>query len=343
MAFTRKDFLRTSALATFGGAAFSLSNPNQAEAAAASDEKKIRPKALKKGDTLGLVAPASPIYDASEFDEMLINVQNLGFNLKLAEHVRTQYGYLAGTDAERAGDVMTMFQDDEVDGIMCIRGGWGCNRILPLLDYQVIKENPKVFCGFSDITSLHMAFYEKSDLISFHGPVGKSEWTDMTTKAFKDIIKKGKKRKYSVPPEFDNTFVINPGTVTGRMLGGNLTVLVSMIGSDYLPDFEDAILYVEDVGENVYRIDRLMMQLKLSGILDEIAGFVFGKCTDCDAGENSLTLKQVLNGYIKPLNIPAFSGAMISHDDNNITIPVGIEATIDSEHKTIQLLQSGVV
>ncbi|MAL16427.1 MAG: LD-carboxypeptidase [Balneola sp.] len=344
MAFTRKDFLKTSALVSLTGAAFSITGC-EAEADVHSPQaipNKIKPKALKKGDTLGLVAPASPIYQSSVFEEMLENLKALGFELKLGEHVWSQRGYLAGMDEQRAGDLMNMFEDPEVDGIMCIRGGWGCNRILPLLDYEVIRNNPKVFCGFSDITSLHMAIYQHSDLITFHGPVGKSDWNDFTTSAFKQVIWNGETPEFSVPDELDETFVVTEGKAEGKMLGGNLSVLVSMIGSDYLPSFEDSILFLEDIGESVYRIDRMFTQLKLAGILDQLNGFVFGKCTDCDAGSNSLSLKQVFDDHIKPLNIPAFYGAMISHEENNITIPMGMKAMIDSEKKTIQMLESGV-
>ncbi|HBX67269.1 MAG TPA: LD-carboxypeptidase, partial [Balneolaceae bacterium] len=191
-------------------------------------------------------------------------------------------------------------------------------------------------------TSLHMAIYQHSDLITFHGPVGKSDWNDFTTSAFKQVIWNGETPEFSVPDELDETFVVTEGKAEGKMLGGNLSVLVSMIGSDYLPSFEDSILFLEDIGESVYRIDRMFTQLKLAGILDQLNGFVFGKCTDCDAGSNSLSLKQVFDDHIKPLNIPAFYGAMISHEENNITIPMGMKAMIDSEKKTIQMLESGV-
>lgn len=341
MAFTRKDFLRTTALASLTGVA--LTSAGCESTPQTLVPKKIKPKALKAGDTLGLIAPGFPISQSSVFDEMLVNLENLGFNLKLGEHVKARYGYFAGTDEQRASDVMNMFRDPEVDAIMCIRGGWGCNRILPLLDYDQIKANPKVLCGFSDITSLHMAIYQKSDLITFHGPVGKSAWTDLTTDAFKRILWEGDPAVYILPKDQEDSFVVTQGNAKGKLLGGNLTVLVSMIGSGYLPSFENAILFLEDVGESVYRIDRMLTQLKMAGILDQLSGFVFGKCTDCEAGDNSLTLQQVLDDHVKPLQIPAFYGAMISHEDDNITLPVGIEAEIDAARKTIHVLDSAVV
>jgi muramoyltetrapeptide carboxypeptidase len=343
MAFSRKDFIKRTALIGTAGLTFGtvgcVSDPKMN---APVIPRKTKPKALKKGDTLGLVAPASPIYQSSEFDEMLVDLEALGFNLKLGEHVRDQRGYLAGTDENRAADFMRMFEDDSVDAIMCVRGGWGCNRILPLLDYEVIRQHPKLLCGFSDITSLHMALYTKSDLISFHGPVGKSVWTDFTVEAFQSITEHGNPSIFMIPDSSDDQFVINGARSRGRLLGGNLSVLSAMIGSDYVPTFNGAILFLEDVGESVYRIDRMLTQLKLAGILDQITGFVFGKCTDCSAGSNSLSMQQLLYDHIKPLGIPAFYGAMISHEEDNITLPVGVEAEIDADRQTIHVLESGV-
>jgi muramoyltetrapeptide carboxypeptidase len=341
MAITRKDFLKTTALVSLTGAAIGITGCETK--AAPGSAQKIKPRALKTGDTLGLAAPASPIYDSAVFDEMLTNLKALGFKLKQGKYVRSQRGYLAGTDQQRADDLMDMFRDPEVDGIMSIRGGWGSNRILPLLDFDVFRNNPKVFSGFSDITSLLLAMYKKSDLITFHGPVGKSSWNLFTTRAFKQITLDGKTPTFEIPADDKRNFVITPGTIEGKLLGGNLSVLVSMIGSDYLPSFENAVLYLEDVGESVYRIDRMLTQLKLAGILNQISGFVFGKCTECEAGDNSLTLAQVFDDHIKPLDIPAFYGAMISHEDDNITLPVGINARIDATKKTIHVLESAVV
>lgn len=339
MAISRKNFLKTSALASLSG--FSLSSSN-ARALTQNSRKLVKPKALKRGDTLGLIAPASPIYEESVFNKMLKDVEGLGYKIKLGKHVKNRNGYLAGTDTDRAQDLMDMFGNPEIDGIICTRGGWGSNRIIDKIDYDLVRQNPKVFCGFSDITSLHMAFYTQSGLHTFHGPVGKSVWNELTTAAFKLMVETTQKPLFSVPDGEEDAFTITPGKANGKLFGGNLTVLVSMIGSQYLPSFQDSILFLEDIGENIYRIDRMLTQLKLSGILDEISGFIFGKCTDCSAGENSLTLKQVLDDHIKPLKIPAFYGAMISHEDSNLTLPVGIEARIDARAKSIQLLDTAV-
>lgn len=334
MSLSRKNFL---ALSGLGLASSIVKKP--------SGNRKldlIKPNRIKEGATIGLVAPGSPIYSSDQFDEMLLNLRELGYVLKLGKHVKDRNGYLAGKDADRADDLMMMFQDNEVDAILCIRGGWGCNRILPLLDYEVIKANPKPLIGFSDITSLHMAIQHKTGLVTFHGPVGKSEWNPFTISSWNKVLVKGETTKFEIPQDQVDSYIINSGAATGRLLGGNLTVLTAMIGSEYLPDFTGSILFLEDVGEDVYRIDRMLTQLKLSGILNQINGFVFGKCTDCSANENSLTLREVFSDHISVLNIPAYYGAMISHERKNITLPVGIQATINTEDKSIRLLEPGV-
>lgn len=338
MDFSRKDFLKLSGLAAFSGI---TGTAKAGTAPVHSLPDLIKAPPVKAGDTLSLIAPASPIYDETDFEQMLTDLRDLGFKLKEGNHVRKQRGYLAGTDEERASDLMDAFRDPETDGIICVRGGWGCNRILPLIDFNVIAAHPKFFMGFSDITSLHLSIYKHTGLVTFHGPVGKSKWTDITLGSFKDVAWEGDKSEYLIPEDHD-AYTIQSGVTEGRLLGGNLTVLAAMIGSDYVPSFENAILFLEDVGESVYRIDRMLTQLKLAGILDQISGFVFGKCTACDSGSNSLTLQQVFEDHISPLEIPAFYGALISHEDDNVTIPVGTIGQMDADAKSLRLLESGV-
>ena len=337
MSISRKQFLKNTGLASLGLAGLSKSSSNNEKTIS---NELILPKAISWNSTIGLVAPASPIYDSSQFDEMISTLNELGFNLKLGQHVQDQYGYLAGTDEDRAQDLMSMFTDPEVDAILCVRGGWGCNRIIDLLDYEIIKANPKPLIGFSDITSLHNALLSKTGLVSFHGPVGKSEWNSFTKNSFEEVLINKKRGVYELDELQIDAFTITKGTAEGPLLGGNLSVLVAMLGSDYLPSFDNAILFLEDVGEDVYRLDRMLTQLKLNGILDQISGFIFGKCTNCDAGSNSLTIPQLFDDLIKPLNIPAYYGAMISHEKLNVTIPVGIRARMNAEEMKFEALSS---
>lgn len=297
---------------------------------------------------IGLVSPGSRLHDPERYDEIIAQIKSLGFQVKVAPNARNQYGYFSGSDQERAEDLNAMFADDSVDAIMAFRGGWGSNRILDKIDYELIRNNPKIIVGFSDITALLLTIYARTGLITFHGPVGKSEWTDFTTRHFREVL--GSSSGFTLETlendlcEDCNEFtVITPGQSKGKLLGGNLTVLTSMLGSDYLPQWKDAILLLEDVGENVYRIDRMLTQLKIAGVLDQISGFILGQCTDCDrANSYSLTLNQVLNDHIKPLGIPAYSGALFGHIDHMITFPIGLSATMDAQQGSITLLEGAV-
>lgn len=336
MTTSRRDFLsRLSALSLLGLAPSSIWLGDYFDST-------LKPKRIKPGATLGLVAPGSPIYNPSDFENMIKSLEGLGYTLVLGKHVKDRKGYLAGIDEDRISDLINMFQDENIDAILCTRGGWGSNRLLPLIDFEVIKNNPKPLIGFSDITSLLLSIYKKTGMVTFHGPVGKSEWNEFTVASWNDVLIKAKKASYEIPEDQTDSFTITSGEAEGVLLGGNLTVLTSMIGSDYLPDFDEAILFFEDIGEDVYRVDRMLTQLKLSGILNKVSGFVFGKCTDCSAGSNSLTLKEVFEDHITPLDIPAFYGAMISHEERNITLPIGIKARMDADKKKIQLLETAV-
>lgn len=317
----------------------------------------LKPPRLKAGDTVGLVAPAGYI-DRKDIDDIKGVLAKLGLKVKLGAHVYNRYGYLAGSDADRAADVNAMFADASVQAILPVRGGWGCNRILPFLDYSLIRSNPKILIGLSDITSLLIAINAKSGLVTFHGPTGQSSWNPFTVDYVKRILFNGevftlqnlKSNNNSSTTQF-RVETITPGKVRGKLVGGNLSVLTAMIGSAYLPSWKDIILFVEEIGEEVYRVDRMLTQLKLAGILEQIAGFVFGQCTDCDRitkensqkdGEESLTLAQVLRDHIQPLGIPAWNGSMIGHIKDKFTLPVGVEVEIDATQGTIQLLESAV-
>jgi muramoyltetrapeptide carboxypeptidase len=280
-------------------------------------------------------------------------VAALGLKVKVGPHVLDRYGYLAGKDADRAADLNAMFADDSVAAVLCVRGGWGCNRLLPLLDYKTIATHPKILLGYSDITALLVAIYAKTGLVTFHGPVGASNWNPYSLDFVRRILFQAEAVAMSNPADRGNGLVVTkdriqtltPGTASGRLLGGNLTVLSAMLGSEYLPDWSGAILFLEDTNEHIYRIDRMLTQLQLAGVLDKISGFVFGKCTKCDPGDGygSLTLEEVLNDHIRPLKIPAYSGAMIGHIENKFTVPLGVQVRIDAEHGTLAMLESAVL
>lgn len=313
----------------------------------------IKPNRLKQGDTIGLFCPAAPAYSRETVQIAQESLAALGFQTKVGPHVYDRYGYLAGRDADRASDLHAFFDDKSVTAVMAIHGGWGCARLLPLLDYNLIQRNPKILIGYSDVTALLLAIYAKTGLVTYHGPVGSATFNGYTVDWFKKLLINGEAVTMRNPADKgdnltqvqDRITTIRPGLARGRLVGGNLTVLSHLIGTPYLPDWKNAILFVEDTHEEVYRMDRMFAHLKLAGILDQLAGFVFGKCTDCGTGSGgygSLTLDDVLTEYIVPLNKPAYSGAMIGHIRDKFTVPLGIEAEMDATAGTIRLLDSAV-
>jgi muramoyltetrapeptide carboxypeptidase len=345
VAFDRRSFLQGLAAA---GAAAAL--PAGAMAAASAR----RPPRLRPGDTVGLIEPAGFTHDAFDLGEVKATIAAMGLVPKVAPHVAARYGYLAGTDAERAADVNAMFADPAVRAIFAIRGGWGCARILPLLDYGLIRAHPKLLVGFSDITALHMALAARAGFATIHGPVAASSWGKVSWDSFRSIAFEGATPLYRAPdvaedrlaPRGGHIRTLRPGKATGRLLGGNLTVLSALVGTPYLPDFSGAILFIEDTNEAEYRIDRMLTQLSLAGILGRVAGVVFGQCTDCVADGPSyggFTLSEVLQQHLAPLGVPAFQGALFGHVANQFSLPEGIRAEIDAGAGTIRILEPAVV
>jgi muramoyltetrapeptide carboxypeptidase len=316
----------------------------------------LRPRRLRAGDTVGLVSPGSPI--AEDFGVQLAreSFEAMGLRVRMGRFVRERQGYFAGTDAERAADVNAMFADPEVHAVFALRGGWGTARILPAVDFDLIRRNPKVLVGYSDITSLLNAVYARSGLVSFHGPMGVSRWTPYPREHFRRLLFDAEAIEFSNPVDTrgdlvqreDRVRTITPGTARGRLVGGNLSVLAGIVGSGFVPPWEGSILFLEDVDEGIHRMDRMLTQLALAGVLGAIRGFVFGKCTDCDAGGSpgggygSPTLDQVLAEHVAPLGIPAWSGAMIGHVTDQWTLPVGAEVEIDAARGTIRMLEPAV-
>ena len=333
---TRRQFLQT----LMG----SLLLPRLSKIVLARSLPQIKPQGLKIGDTVGLISPAS-IINQDNLTQAIDFLKAYGFKVKVGNHVLDQYGYLAGQDADRAADVNGMFADEQVKAILAMRGGWGCNRILPLLDYDLIRRHPKILMGFSDITSLLLGIYARTGLITFHTPVGISTWNWFSLMYGQKILLN---KEATVFQNLTSHAIetINPGKTKGRLLGGNLSVLTAMIGSSYLPSWKNTILFVEEVGEAIYRVDRMLTQLKIGGILDQLAGFIFANCSNCSTDaddEPSLSLKQVLSDHIAPLSIPAWYGSMIGHIKNQFIVPLGVEVEIDGEGGTISMLEPAVV
>jgi len=309
---------------------------------------------LRPGDTLGLVSPANATFEREPLKIAIESLQALGFKVKPGQYVAARRGPFAGTDAQRAADVNAMFADDSVAGIIAMTGGSGCNRIVDKLDYELIRRRPKFFGGFSDLTCLVNAIHRQTGLVAFHSPVAVSEWNDYSVQSFKAIAMNAEAatlRNPVVKPVDDlvareeRITTIRAGKAQGPLVGGNLTVLASMAGSPYFPDCRGAVLFLEDINEYIYRIDRCLSTLRLAGALSQLAGVVLGRFTKCEPGDGygSLTLDEVFDDYFLPLNVPVFRGAAIGHIKRKLTVPVGAPAEMDADAGTIRLLQPAVI
>ncbi len=327
-----------------------------AKSAAVATVTGRKPGRLHPGDVVGLIEPASNSDEAFDLTLVEETITAMGLKPKRASHLLEKFGYLAGSDKNRAADINAMFADKEVKAIFAVRGGWGCARLLPYLDWDVIRANPKLLIGYSDITALHMAIAAKAPgSITLHGPNGSSAWGKASVDSFRSVAFDGALSLYKNPVMSDDRLVqrrfrtqtIKGGKTQGRLLGGNLTVLTALVGTPYLPDFDGAILFLEDTNEAEYRIDRMLTQLALAGILKKLRGVVFGQCTDCVAkgfeGYSGFTLTDVLEQHFRPLGIPAFQGAFFGHIADQYTIPVGAKAEIDAKAGTMRLLESAVI
>jgi muramoyltetrapeptide carboxypeptidase len=340
----RREFLGAAAAAAMASAL-----PSVAAGAGVS-----KPRRLKPGDTVTLVAPANATFNTIELDIARESLQALGFTVKVGAHLLDRHGYLAGDDTSRAADINAAFADPSVAAVHAIRGGWGSARLLPYLDFDMIRRNPKVVIGYSDVTALLLSIYGKAGMVTFHGPIGLGRWDAYSLDYYKRVLFDGELVTYANKQGLSDrnalvqyrTHTITPGTARGRLVGGNLTVMTAILGSPYLPDWENTILFTEDTGEDYYRIDRMMTQLKLAGVLGKIKGFIFGSCAECGPGDGNfgaLTLEEIFADHVAPLGVPAWQGAMIGHGQPQWTVPLGVEAEIDATAGTMRLLEAAVV
>ena len=312
----------------------------------------IYPPRLKKGDRVGIVSPAGPTFKKSDLLKVESTITGMGLKLKFGKHILSVHGYLAGKDDERVADIHDMFEDSSVRAVMAMRGGWGSNRILDMIDFDLIENNPKIVIGFSDITSLLIAIYVKTGLITFSGPVATSKWGRFSSNWFKKILMEGESvtmknpitKPDGTPTDLHKITTINSGTAEGRLIGGNLTTITSMLGSEFLPDWKGKILFFEEVNEKVYQIDRMLTQLKLAGVLDKLSGVIIGKCVQCEPSKTtkSLSLEEVFLDRFKPLGIPVYSGAMIGHIERIFTLPIGVKARMNADVGSVELLEPAV-
>lgn len=304
----------------------------------------IKPKALKKNSTIALIAPAGPITEL-QLARAQENLAEMGFKSTFTEKILEKKGYLAGSDEIRLNDLHDAFLNDKADAILCIRGGYGCSRIIDQVDYELIKNHPKIFIGYSDITALLNAIWQKTGLITFHGIVGTSVFTNYTKQQFKNIVS-NQSTHYEIHtnnPEDLN--IISKGSCTGQLVGGNLSIINSLIGTPYAVDFENKILFIEEVNEAPYKIDRMLTQLLLNGNIKNAAGIILGKFNGCDIDNieitinNSLSLSEIFNNRLENINIPVLSGFSFGHVKDQAMFPIGIMASFDTSESSVHLIE----
>ncbi len=308
----------------------------------------VIPKSLKKGDTVALIS-ASGATASERLQPAIEAVEKLGFHVVVGETCRTRHGYLAGSDELRAKEVNEMFANPNIDGIFCIRGGYGATRILPMLDLELIKNNPKVFAGYSDVTALHIIFNQQCGFVTYHTPMPatefiKPEMDDYTWDYFINSVTNTQWNGYFLENKSGEArTTITPGHATGQLTGGNLTLVAASLGTPYEIDVAGKILFLEDIDENVQRIDRMLTQLKLAGKLDQCTGIILGAWTDCGPldrknPENNLTLQQVFDEILAPLGIPILADITCGHVLPTLSLPLGKTVKLDATNQTIEVV-----
>ncbi len=313
----------------------------------------VRPPKLVPGSRLALVAPAGPLLERDDLTRAEELCRALGYEPVLGKNAYARHGYLAGTDDERVADLNCAFRDDSIDAVWCIRGGYGTTRLLDRIDYNEIARRPKALIGFSDITALLNAITHVSSVVTFHGPVARASMPEFTRWHFERVLANadaaGRLRRLPPPsgvlvPRDDRIVTLRGGKAEGPLVGGNLSLLQTLIATPYCPEFRGAILFLEDVGEELYRVDRMLAHLRNAGLLQTLAGVLVGRFTELkrSAADGALGFDEVLAAYLAPLGVPVGYGFPIGHIDAQWTLPLGIRARLDADNGELELLESAV-
>jgi len=304
----------------------------------------IKPKALSEGDTIGIVAPASPVEELAS-NQAKEAVRSLGFKVKMGESCFARHGYLAGNDLLRARDLEKMFLDSDVDGILCLRGGYGSARLIDYLDFDAIAKAPKIFAGYSDITALHIALQNRCGFVTFHAPMAASDFKEgidkWSLKSFKECLMTSCKKRYLSNPPGEEIYTLVRGKAKGLLVGGNLAVICATLGTYDEIETKGRILFLEDTGEEPYRIDRMLTQLKQAGKLSDANGIVLGDWNNCRADGESLSLEEIFQEIIVPLDKPTIHNLKAGHCSPKISLPLGVEVTLDADIRTLMLEEEG--
>ena len=310
----------------------------------------LRPRALRPGDTVGLITPSTYVSDPDRLLLAARTIEYFGLKPKMGRNVGKRAGYLGGTVGERLDDLHAMFRDPGVAAVFAIRGGYGSEHLLDRIDYDLIRRNPKIFLGYSDITALHLAIHQRTGLVTFHGPVALSRFTGYTQTWFrKALFEAAPIGEVANPPEADALRpahplrTVRPGKGRGPLIGGNLSLIATTMGTPYEIDTRGRILFIEDVEEQPYSIDRMLTQLRLAGKFETAAGVVIGECNACrprdyqPAFESTFSFGEVLDNILGGLKIPVLSGLTIGHTDDQLTLPEGVMASLDADRQRLAI------
>jgi muramoyltetrapeptide carboxypeptidase len=311
----------------------------------------IKPQKIRKGDTIGIISPASSPEDLTRIDKSVKYFEKLGYRVEVGKNVGKERGYLAGEDSERLDDFHAMFKNKNVKAIFCVRGGYGSARLLDKINYKLIKDNPKIFVGYSDITAMQLAIYSQTGLVTFAGPMPavdfwQDEVSEFTEENFWRLITSNKKVGKLINPNEEKFFLLSKGKTEGRLLGGNLALITSLMGTKYLPAFKNSVLLLEDIGEPPYRVDRFLNQLRLGNILHDTGGVILGRFVDCyenDTSKKTLTLNQVIIDYFEKLNKPVIYNFKHGHIAENISIPFGLKCNLNATRGIVEILENAVL
>ncbi len=309
----------------------------------------VKPKRLQKGDTIGIVSPASAPADLFRIEKGANYLESLGYHVKIGKSSGNSHGYLAGTDEERANDLHIMFSDKNIKAIICTRGGYGTPRLVDKIDYKLIAKNPKIFVGYSDITALQMAILHKTGLITFAGPMLAVELyntvSPYTEDMFWSLLTSNKKPGKIEFPENEKIFPVVKGIAKGRIIGGNLATFLALSGTSYLPDLKNRILLLEEIAEAPYRVDRMLNQLRLMGAFNKISGLILGAFTDCnepDPDKKTLTTGEVIAEYVDKLKVPVVYNFRHGHIAEKITVPFGASIRLNASRSIVEYTESVV-
>jgi muramoyltetrapeptide carboxypeptidase len=347
----RRNFLSNAASVAVASSLAHLSSPINF----AQTSDLIFPERLRAGDTVGVITPATAVPDPDRLALVERTVRYFGLRLKMARNAGRRMSDYRASVTERLDDLHSMFRDREVKAVFALRGGYGSGHLLDGIDYDLIRRNPKIFLGYSDITAMHLAIHKQTRLVTFHGPMLLARFTDYTQQHFRRaLFEPAPLGRLTNPPESNELRPGYPlrsvvrGRARGKLIGGNLTLICQTLGTPYEIETRGRILFLEDVGEEPYSIDRMLTQLRLAGKLQAAAGIVWGVCQDCAPREFQpssvipYSLGEIIDNILGSLRVPVLSGMTIGHTNDQLTLPLGVEAVLDADAGTLEITEAGV-